>query len=61
MNEKETRELLKRKNRELEQLREGIGICVCKVYPAKTIEDADRKIEFLKRVRNQVNEFGQEE
>lgn len=61
MNEKETRELLKRKNKELERLREGIEICVWKVYPAKTIEDADRKIEFLKGVRNQVNEFKQEE
>ncbi len=44
-------------NKKLELLREGIGICVCKVYPAKTIEDADRKIEFLKGIRNQVNEF----
>ena len=57
MSEKEEKELLKRKNKEMELLKEGIGICVCKVYPAKTIEDADRKIEFLKRIRNQVNEF----
>ena len=57
MSEKEEKELLKRKNKEMELLREGIEICVWKIYPAKTIEDADRKIEFLKRIRNQVNEF----
>ena len=57
MSEKEEKELLKRKNKEMELLKEGIGICVWKVYPAKTIEDADRKIEFLKRIRNRVNEF----
>ena len=57
MSEKEEKELLKRKNKEMELLREGIEICLWKIYPAKTIEDAYRKIEFLKRIRNQVNEF----
>ena len=57
MSEKEEKELLKRKNKEMELLREGIEICLWKIDPAKTIEDADRKIEFLKRIRNQVNEF----
>ena len=57
MSEKEEKELLKRKNKEMELLKEGIGICVWKIYPAKTVKDAERKIELLKRVRNQVNEF----
>ena len=51
MNEKEEKELLRRKNKELELLREGIEICVWKIYPAKTVEDAERKIELLKKVK----------
>lgn len=57
MNEKKEKELLKRKNKELELLKEGLGICVWKIYSAKTVEDAEKKIELLKRVRDQVNEF----
>lgn len=49
--------ILEQKNKEIDKLKEGIGICINKVYTAKTIEDADRKLEFLNDIRKQVNEF----
>ena len=49
--------ILEQKNKEIDKLKEGIGICINKVYTVKTIEDADKKINFLNDIRKQVNEF----
>ena len=54
---KEKNKILNEKNEILRRIREGIDICILKIYAAKTEEDADRKIKFLKGIYKQVNEF----
>lgn len=52
---KEQNRILNEKQEEVKKIKEGIFICLHKVYTPKSVEDAEKQKKFLQEIYEKVN------